>query len=264
MIIIVSSSGREASIFITLCDFQRWPCEACSTASAFLPLAQRTQVRAVVVRHQLEDGYSDDILARLQDQSLVTRPKAIVLMAANCTVAAEARQVQLGADLVLRDPLRLPVLLEYLTKYRSAPAPGSAAATPAVSWRFAGVEVFPHEHRISANGRGAHLAPQEVSLLQLLHRQQGRVVTYAVLYGELFNRRFAGETANSRVLLGKVAASFRNVGVDLRAFLKVIPKSGYLYTPDAPLLAQPKVNRSHAIAQSRPQSVAPKSELRIR
>lgn len=75
-----------------------------------------------------------------------------------------------------------------------------------------------------------HVAPQEIGLLQLLSRSVGKVLPYPVLYAEIFNQRFAGNTANSRVLLGKVTASFRRLGINLRSFIEVIPKSGFLYS----------------------------------
>jgi hypothetical protein len=73
-----------------------------------------------------------------------------------------------------------------------------------------------------------------------------------VLYGELFNQRFAGETANSRVLLVKVTSSFRKLGVDLRAHITVIPKSGYLYTPSNPTAIGTSIDRQPSGAKTPP------------
>jgi DNA-binding response OmpR family regulator len=109
-----------------------------------------------------------------------------------------------------------------------------------LSYTVAKVEVFPHEQKIAHAGKTLHVAPQEVALLRILARSNGRVATYPVLYEELLNRKFAGETTNCRVLLGKVCASFKQIGVDLKAHIQVIPKSGYLYLAEP---SRPSANR---------------------
>ncbi len=235
MIIIVSNSTREAALLNALCDQRAWPAQACGTLTEFKKLAERNEVRAVVVRQRLREDYSDDLLATLKELEATSRPRVIVLVPADCSIRLEARQVALGADCVLRDPVRMEVLLEYLAKYRteSRGALAPALASP-LCYEFAGVQVFPHEHRLVRLEQSTHVAPKEIELLQLLARSAGKVVPYPVLYCEVFKQLFAGDTANSRVLLGKVTTSFRRVGVDLRRHIEVIPKSGYLYSPAAP------------------------------
>ncbi|MEJ1973294.1 MAG: hypothetical protein WDM96_12775 [Lacunisphaera sp.] len=235
MILIVSSSSREAALLTALCDHRAWASHCCTSIREFAPLLERVQPRAVVVRQRLLDGYSDDILSCIKRDAVPLRPRVIVLMAAGSPAKAEARQIALGADCVLHDPVRMEVFLEYLAKYRiSTNEPLTSPSGHVTSFSVAGVEVFPHEHRITRGKKSLHIAPQEVALLRILARTPNEVVPYPVLYGDLFNRRFGGDTTNCRVLLGKVSASFKRLGVDLRAFIQVIPKSGYLYSP-APL-----------------------------
>lgn len=211
--------------------------------SDFDKLAERNEVRAVVIRQRFRDGYSDDILAALKRLDATPATRVIVLVPADCSIRLEARQVALGADCVLRDPVRIEVLLEYLARYRteSRGALAPARVSP-LCYEFAGVQVFPHEQRLVRQEQFIHVAPQEIELLRLLARSVGKVVPYPVLYSEVFNQRFAGDTANCRVLLGKATASFRRVGVDLRSFIEVIPKSGYLYSP-APRAARAPVRK---------------------
>jgi DNA-binding response OmpR family regulator len=234
VIFIVSSSSREAELLATLCEQRSWPCQGCTTVSEFNKLAEKTNPRVVVARLRLQDGYSDDILASLKLLPVFPLPHVIVLAPADCSTRQEARQVALGADCVMRDPVRTEVMLEYLGKYRIKPT--GTATTAEVSplcYEFAGVQVFPHEHRLVRLKQSIHVAPQEMEFLRVLAHSVGKVVPYPVLYTELFNQRFAGDTANCRVLLGKVTTSFRQLGVDLRSFIEVIPKSGYLYSIDA-------------------------------
>ena len=113
------------------------------------------------------------------------------------------------------------------------PNASEAIASLPPSYEFAGVTIFPHEQRMVRLHRSIHVAPQEIELLRLLSRSFGKVVPYPVLYAEIFHQRFAGDTANSRVLLGKATASFKRLGINLRSFIEVIPKSGFLYTREA-------------------------------
>jgi DNA-binding response OmpR family regulator len=232
MIVIVSNTRREATAFATLCESRAWPCQACTSVSAFRKLSEKAEPRVVVARHRLGDGYSDDILSLLQESREAVPTQCIVLAAADFTVRQEARQVALGADCVLRDPVRVDVLIEYLAKYRSRLVlPLAGSGTPGRSFQFAGATIFPREHRIEHLGAGITVTPREIELLRILARTPGHVVTYSALYSELLGRAFSGDTANMRVLFGKVAASFLRLGVNLRERVQVIPKTGYQYLP---------------------------------
>jgi DNA-binding response OmpR family regulator len=233
VILIVSNSIREAHLLAMLCEQRSWACVACTTISDFGKHAEKNELRAVVVRQRLQDGYSDDVLAFLKKSAPTARANVIVLVSAHYSIQQEARQVALGADCVMRDPIKSEVLLEYLAKYRSRnrEAPFRDNNFP-VHYEFAGAMIFPHEHRLVRQKRSIRVAPQEIELVRLLQRSVGKVASYPVLYGELFNQRFGGDTANCRVLLGKLTLSFRRLGINLRAFIEVIPKSGYLYSSD--------------------------------
>ena len=241
MIVIVSSASREAAALTALCEHRNWPCQPCPTVDRFITINEQFEPRALVIRHRLEDGYSDDVFNFLKTTPVSVRPRVIVLMAADSSGKAEARQIELGADCVMRDPVRIEVLLEYLAKYRTArSALGEKPSTEVHSYTVAGVQMLPHEHQIIHHGEYCHIAPQEVALLRMLARSEGKVITYPALYEELLNRKFAGDTTNCRVLLGKVCSSFKRLGVDLKAFVQVIPKSGYLYSaaPKSSLLSK--------------------------
>jgi DNA-binding response OmpR family regulator len=233
MIVIATNSVREASLLTALCEHRSWPAQACATIAEFVKIAEKNTPRIVVTRHRLGDGYSDDLFEWFKVSSDLAKPRVVVLVPADCSIRHEARQVALGGDIVMRDPLRLEVLLEYLTKYRSRNSQAPALASPPLTYDFAGVRVVPHEHRLERSGKTVRVAPQVIALLRLLHHSIGKVASYPTLYCELFNQRFAGDTSNCRVLLGKATASFAPLRVDLRAHVKVIPKSGYLYTPMA-------------------------------
>jgi DNA-binding response OmpR family regulator len=229
MILIVSNSIREASLLATLCEQHSWPCEPCSTISGFIKMAENTSPKAIVLRHRLNDGYSDDVFAWLKKSGRSPATKVVILVPANCSASQEARQVALGADCVLRDPVRLEVLFEYLAKYRNQSS--SLSTGPQMTYLFAGAKVLPHECRLTRATRSVSATPKVMDFLRVLYDSANTVVPYPALYAELFNRKFSGETANSRMLLAKAAATFQGLGIDIRRFITVIPKIGYLYTP---------------------------------
>ena len=156
----------------------------------------------------------------------------IVLVAAGGPSTLDARQVRLGADIVLRDPVRAEVISAYLEKFQHSELLPAARSTGLAlrSARFAGGTIALLERSLKNAERSTILTMREVQLVQALLEAEGSVVTYDSLYSEILERRFRGETSNMRVLLGKLAASFGRVGLKLRDWVKVIPKTGYRYT----------------------------------
>lgn len=230
MILILSDSPREATLLGNLCEHHSWPCSTGGTVHDYQRALEASAPHTIVCRHKLSEGYSDDILG-LAAQQAASAPRVIVLMPPNCSIAEEARQIRLGADCVMRDPLRLEVLLAYLEKYKTRPLSWTASPGQSVTLSFAGTEVQVLEHRISRGTRSVKTTPRAIELLRLLGRMPGKVVPYSLVYSEIFGRRFTGDTTNARVLLARMTTDFKKLGVDLRKVVSVIPKSGYLYQP---------------------------------
>lgn len=226
MIAIVSSSIRERALLTALCDQYDWPAHPCASFLEFSALTERTRPHTVLTRHRLSDGYSDDILA-LQRRG-AGNARIIVLAPADYSASDEARQVELGADCILRDPVRTEVLMAFLKRFHEADS-ASPASSPSARYEFAGAEIYPNERRLTRGVRSIQVTPQEIALIRLLRHSEKKVLTYTVIYDELFSRRFEGDTANARVLFGRTARSFAEVGIILREHVEVIAKSGYLY-----------------------------------
>ena len=233
MIAIVLSNVRERAALGPLCESRGWPCSECDSLHGLKKLLREIQPRAVLTRSKLVDGYSDDVLSTLRAAGLLPATKVIVLIGPGASSAQEARQIALGADCVMRDPVRIDVLMEYLAKYRNRPLPTAprARGTTTTLLSFASAAVDTVARQVKHAGKFAHLTPREVRLVELLLDSPGQLVTYSALYNEILGRRFRGDTGNMRVLLGKLDASFRSVGIALRHFVEVIPKSGYRYIP---------------------------------
>lgn len=231
MIAIISSAARERAAFVALCESRRWPAVDCDSVRAFQSMVRRQRPAVVVLRHQLVDGYSDDVFSLLARSGLTSDVKTIVLVPAGTSGRIEARQIALGADCVQRDPVRTDVLAEYLLKYVGKKPLRSRYVPPTDlrSVSFAGGSLNVADRILRHGARSTVLTPREVQLAELLIHCAGTVVTYEMLFAEILGRRFGGDTSNMRVLLGKLAVSAKRVGINLTHWLRVIPKSGYYF-----------------------------------
>jgi DNA-binding winged helix-turn-helix (wHTH) protein/CheY-like chemotaxis protein len=232
VIALVSSNARERLAFANLCESHGWPFVECDSLRALKKLLRHVRPHVILTRHQLGDGYSDDVMALLRAAGPPERIRTIVLIGAGTASGPEARQIALGADVVQRDPVRTEVISAYLEKFRVAPATSPAHPAPAGSNEvpFAGAVVDVIERCLKNAGKVTRLTPRQIELVQLLDEARGSIVSYETLYSEILGRRFRGDTSNMRVLLGKLDASFRTVGLSLRTCIRVIPKTGYRYT----------------------------------
>lgn len=245
MIAIVSSQARERTALATLCASQDWVVVPCESVRAAAKLMRRSCPRIILVRHQLDDGFSDDVLASLAATGRTTTIRRIVILAAGTPTPLEARQISLGADCVLRDPLRTDVLLAYLHKFQRE-ARDTEVRRPAVSpgpTPFAGGTFHREDRQLRHRDRTALLTPREVELVECLLQADGETVTYEMLFNEILNRPFQGDTSNMRVLLGKLTRSAAGIGLAARHWIEVIPKSGYRYRELRPAAARKPAGR---------------------
>lgn len=231
MIAIVSSAKSERAALLALCEARRWHVSECDSVRTATRLLQRSPPKAVVVRHQLSDGFSDHVLAWINEAGWQGRIRCLVLAPAGTPAAAEIRQIQLGADCVLRDPLRTGVLLALLEKYlrEAKPAAPSLPEGSDAIIAFAGGSLHRASRKLTYRRRSRLLTPREVELIEALTRTPGQVVRYETLYDEILGRPFRGDTSNMRVLLRKLTVSAAALGLRVRDWVEVIAKSGYRY-----------------------------------
>lgn len=231
MIFIVTSDPRERAAFADVCATRGWTHTGCDSVRACRQALGRLVPTVALTRHRLRDGYSDDVLAACSAHAEGAHIRVIVLAVAGTPSAQEARQLALGADCVLRDPVRIEVLLEYLDRHMRSRARSAAPrkSREKAMLRFAGALINPADRSLRHGNKSGSLTPRELQLVQLLAAARGTVVTYEELYQEVLGRPFQGDTSNMRVLLGKLDASFRAVGIPFRDQIEVIAKSGYRY-----------------------------------
>ena len=228
MIAIVSSSAQERTALGDLCEGRGWNVVVCSSVRMVKRQLTRVYPRVVLLRHQLEDGYADDIITALNQDRSSSNAKIVVLLAGAATASTEVRLLELGADCVQRDPIRADVVLAYLSKYVRSSAP-SGPPVKSGYVDFAGARFDPLSRTFQCRSSTVQLTPREATLLEILAESPGKIVTYETLYNDVLGRRYRGDTSNMRVLLGKLGSSFKSTGVALQDHVEVIPKTGYRY-----------------------------------
>lgn len=231
MIALVIPASAERAALLSLFESRGWATLECHSVRGCIRSLRRHLPRVVVTRHRLSDAFSDDILVWLRASGLTSPPRAIVLVDADTPTELEVRQLTLGADCVLRYPIRADVLAAYVAKFYTTNAERRVAANgnEDSNVAFCGAVLNPLERTLQMAGTRAPLTPREVILIELLVDSRGSVVSYERLYSEVLGRKFCGDTSNMRVLLGKLGNSCRKVGLQLRQYVKVVPKGGYQY-----------------------------------
>lgn len=234
MIAIISHAPQERAALEAVCKERDWNVFSCDSVRSFRRLLTRATPKVVLTRGRLADGFGDKVLPLAPSGA-----RKVVLLAAGTPPGIEARIVLLGADCVLRDPVRINVLCEYLAKYMAAADHQTLRSTAPKNFCLAGMNVDVIKRQLHGNDGLVTLTPRELALAQILAEAKGEVVTHELLYQELLGRRFDGDTSNMRVLLGKLITSGKKAGVDLRRWIRVIPKTGYRCHDDggAPLRA---------------------------
>jgi len=229
VIVIVSSSASERAAFAAALAARGWSGCECRTVGEFSRLLRRSLPAVVVVRHQLQDGHSDAVMAACSGATKGREVKFIVILEADAPAREEARQVSLGADCVQRDPIRMPVVAEYLAKFLRADqrrSPASVTGQERDTARLANASLCRSKHTLAVRGREVALTPREFTLAELLADAQS-TLSYETLYNEVLGRPFRGDTTNMRVLLSKLNRTVAPLGLDLRRHVEVIPKLGY-------------------------------------
>jgi DNA-binding response OmpR family regulator len=227
VIAIVSSSPQECAALANLCELQEWNTISCPSVRTIKRQLPHGTPKVLLVRHQLEDGYADDVIAACSTV-LALPTKIIVLLSAAAAASTEVRLLEIGADCVQRDPIRPDVVLAYIAKYIRISST-ARSVNQSSDIQFAGASLDPLQRTLRLRDSIVSLTPREVALVEFLAESADRVVTYDSLYSEVLGQRFRGDTSNMRVLLGKLGSSLRPLGLVLQNHVEVIPKTGYRY-----------------------------------
>jgi two-component system, OmpR family, KDP operon response regulator KdpE len=173
-------------------DYHVW--EAGSKSEGLSTFAKRAP-QAVLLDLGLPDGDGLEVLAALRERSEVP----IVVISARSGERDQVVALDSGANDYVTKPFREA---ELLARLRAALRSALAYAVPFEEKLEIGpLRIHPMDRKVFLDGRAVALTPTEFSLLQVMARQVGRVVTHRQLLREVWGSGYTDDTQYLRVYM---------------------------------------------------------------
>ena len=202
------------------------------TAAGFLPLraergdealrlaaAQAPDV--VILDLGLPDMDGHEVLRRLREFSTIP----VIILSARDREAEKIAALDSGADDYVEKPFALG---ELLARIRTALRRAGATEPPAATLHVGGIDITPQN--ASRNGEVLPLSKREFSLLLLLARNHGRVLTHRQILTALWGPAHTEDIAYLRVYVGQLR---RHLGEETAKLIVTEPGVGYRLTDEA-------------------------------
>jgi len=151
--------------------------------------------QAILLDLGLPDGSGLDVVRAVRERSVVP----IVIISARGDERDQVVALDSGANDYVTKPFREA---ELLARLRAALRSAAASAAPFEECIEVGpLRILPYERSVYLNGREVPLTPTEFSLLHVMARQAGRVVTHRHLLREVWGASYTEDTQYLRVYM---------------------------------------------------------------
>ena len=168
--------------------------EAGSKSEALSTFAKRAP-QAILLDLGLPDGDGVEVVTSIRERSEVP----IVVISARAGERDQVIALDSGANDYVTKPFREA---ELLARLRAALRSASAYAAPFEEKLVIGpIRIHPVERVVYIDGEEVSLTPTEFSLLQVMARRAGRVVTYRQLLLEVWGEGYGEDTQYLRVYM---------------------------------------------------------------
>ncbi|TLM80628.1 response regulator [Pseudarthrobacter sp. NamE2] len=165
------------------------------TGQGAIDQAAERPVDAIILDLGLPDVDGVDVIGRIRRWSQVP----IVVLSARHGSDDKIRALDAGADDYVTKPFGME---ELLARLRAALRRGTAPELPVVA--TADFEINLATKQVSRGGRTVSLTPTEWSILELLARNRGALVTHDELLSSVWGPAYVGETSYLRVYLAQL------------------------------------------------------------
>jgi two-component system KDP operon response regulator KdpE len=162
--------------------------EIAQTASSGLKKTYSISPEVVLLDHDLPEGQSEQLCARLKAMSGVP----LVLLMANPSQDDIVRVLQAGADFFLVKPVGLEELVARMRALLRRASHSRAEYWPP-PFHYDGLTINFASREITLDGCLINLSPTEYHLLVLLAQHQGRVLPHNFLLREIWGPEFVDE-----------------------------------------------------------------------
>lgn len=168
--------------------------EAASKSEGLSTFTKRAP-QAILLDLGLPDGDGMEVVAAVRERSEVP----IVVISARGEERDQVRALDGGANDYVTKPFREA---ELLARLRAALRSATLHSAPFEERMEIGpLRIHPVERRVYVDGREVSLTPTEFSLLQVMARQAGRVVTHRQLLREVWGAAYVEDTQYLRVFM---------------------------------------------------------------
>lgn len=190
-VLVVEDEAKLADILVQGLRENGFLAEAARDGRTGLALALATAYDAVILDVMLpvRDGF--EVLRALRAAGSAT---PVLMLTARGGVDDRVRGLDLGADDYLAKPFAFKELLARLRAITRRPPAG-----PQTVLRVADLELDPRGREVRRGGRVLDLSPREFSLLELLLRRKGVVLTRAMILDQVWESDDAGEAGSNLV-----------------------------------------------------------------
>jgi DNA-binding response OmpR family regulator len=156
-----------------------------ATAAAGLRAVRAERPDLVIVDVGLPDGDGFDLLVRIRSESEVP----VIMLTARGDVEDRVRGLDLGADDYVAKPFHFAELLARVRAHLRRQASAEERASASVL-RLADLSLDPRSHDVRRGDRSIELTAREFELLELLLREQGRVLSKESILDRLWGYAF--------------------------------------------------------------------------
>jgi two-component system copper resistance phosphate regulon response regulator CusR len=130
------------------------------------------------------DGLS--VLSRLRERGVAT---SVLLLTARDAVPDRVRGLELGADDYLVKPFAFSELLARIRTILRR-----SSQRPVETYVVGDIEIDPARHRVTRAGKQINLTPKEFTLLSLLARRAGEVLSRTIIAEQVWDLNFDSDT----------------------------------------------------------------------
>lgn len=161
-------------------------CQWVRNGAKGLELARTQQFDAIILDRLLPDLDGISVLRSLRQEGILT---PVIIITALGAVEERVEGLEVGADDYLVKPFAMPELLARLNALNRR-----SASRPALSYRAGPLHLDLSTRKVTRGDREIDLSPTEFSILELLMRFGGQVVTRKMLSEHLWNEDWGGMT----------------------------------------------------------------------
>lgn len=150
--------------------------------------------QAILLDLGLPDGSGLEVISNVRERSEVP----IVVISARAGERDQVVALDSGANDYVTKPFREA---ELLARLRAVLRSATVYGTPQERLEIGPLRIHPLERQVYVDGRQVGLTPTEFSLLQVMARRAGRVVTYRQLLLEVWGAGYTEDTQYLRVYM---------------------------------------------------------------